>query len=115
MTNLSASSGLELVYQERYAVLYQCDATESFVLSLGREQLRFRACELIAFRRRIQQIKLEVLFASHTPDVEIVYLPHCDRLFVFDAAEILLLRELLRGSFAMLELNSIIHRTIIRK
>ncbi len=104
-----------LVYQTGHASVYQCDANDSFVLCLGEERLTFSVCEFIAFRRRLQQIDLDDLVASDTPDLEIVNLPHCDRLFVLTASEVLALRELLAGSFAMLELNSIIHRTILRK
>lgn len=104
-----------LVYQAGQASVYQCDASDSFILYLGEERLRFRVCEFIAFRRRLQQIDLDSLVASDTPDLEIINLPHCDRLFVLTASEVLVLRELLSGCFAMLELNSIIHRTILRK
>ena len=103
------------VYQVGHATLHQCDRTESFWLTMGDRQLSFRACELLAFRRRIQEIDVAALVASDTPDVEIIYLRHCDRLLVLTTTEVLCLRELLSGSFAMLELNSIIHRRIIRK
>ena len=105
----------ELLYQVAQASLRQCDRTESFLLLMNNRAVSFRACELLAFRRRIQEIDIASLVASNTPDLEIVHLPHCDRLWVLTIHEVLALRELLAGSFAMLELNSIIHRRIIRK
>lgn len=114
MTQTSVDSPT-LVFQVKGIALYQCDLTELFWLYLDQERLSFRSCELIAFRRRVQQIDWESLVASHTPDLDIVHLPHCNRLFVFTTAQLLQLRELLAGSFVMLELNSIIHRTIVRK
>ncbi len=115
MTTATATSSPVLVYQQERMALYQCDRTESLVLTIAEEEICFRVCELIAFRRRVQQINVVDLLASDTPDIEVVNLLHCDRLFVFSIHEVLQLKELLAGSFVMLELNSIIHRTILRK
>ena len=104
-----------LLYQVAGATLHQCDRTELFLLAMSSHQLTFRVGELLAFRRRIHEIDIASLVASDTPDLEIVSVPHCDRLLVLTTSEVLALRELLAGSFAMLELNSIIHRRIIRK
>ena len=111
----SSDESLTLLYQVAQASLHQCDRTESFLLTMNDHRLPFRVCELLAFRRRINEINIDSLVASDTPDLEIIYLPHCDRLMVLTTAEVLSLRELLAGSFAMLELNSIIHRRVIRK
>ena len=115
MTELLADSTATLVYHLGDISVYQCDVSESFVLCLGTDRISFRVCEFIAFRRRLQQVDLDSLVASDSPDLEIIYLPHCDRLFVLTASQVLALRELLAGSLVMLELNSIIHRTILRK
>lgn len=55
------------------------------------------------------------MLSTEAPDVEVLYLPHCDRLMVLSIHEILELREVLAGAFTMLELNSVIHREIVRK
>ena len=115
--NLAESNTLspEVLFQTSNASISQCDAQGKYILSFANDQIVFRACELISFRRKIQHIDLTQLLDSDTPDVEIISMPHCDRLFVFSIYEILELRDLFAGTFAMLELNSVIHKEIIRK
>jgi len=106
---------MELLFATSNASLYQCDATESYVLQFGQEQILFRACELITFKRRIQKWDILPMLASDTPDVEILHLPHCDRIFALTIHNVLELKELFAGAFTMLELNSVIHRELVRK
>ena len=105
----------EILFKTNNASLYQSDETEQYILSYHDEVLYFRACELISFRRKLQKVDLAMLLSSDTPDIEIVSMPHCDRIFALSVFEILELKELLAGAFAMLELNSLIHREVIRK
>ncbi|MEQ9216625.1 MAG: hypothetical protein RLO17_01195 [Cyclobacteriaceae bacterium] len=116
--NIAASNLItspEVLFQTSNASVSQCDAQGKYILTFAEDQIVFRACELISFRRKIQKIDITQLLASDTPDVEIISMPHCDRLFVFTIQEILELRDLFAGTFAMLELNSLIHKEIIRK
>lgn len=115
--NLVESNTLspEVLFQTSNASISQCDTQGKYILSFAHDQIVFRACELISFRRKIQHIDLTQLLDSDTPDVEIISMPHCDRLFVFSIYEILELKDLFAGTFAMLELNSVIHKEIIRK
>lgn len=105
----------EYIYTTSNASLSQCDASEQYILTFQGTQICFRACELIAFKRKIQKLDLTNLLSSDTPDVEILHLPSCDRIFVLTIYDVLELRELFAGAFTMLELNSLIHKQIIRK
>lgn len=105
----------EYIFNTSNASLSQCDASEQYVLFFQGTELKLRACELIAFKRKIQKLDLASLLASDTPDIELVYMPACDRFFALTVYEVLELRELFGGAFAMLELNSLIHRELIRK
>lgn len=105
----------ELIFNTPHSALHQCDISESFTLNFHQEQLTLKVCELIAFRRKLQKIDLAGLLASEGPDVEILALPQCDRLFILTVYDVLELRELFAGAFTMLELNSLIHKEIIRK
>uniref|UniRef100_UPI00404B2B51 hypothetical protein n=1 Tax=Fulvivirga sp. TaxID=1931237 RepID=UPI00404B2B51 len=77
--------------------------------------MEFRVCQLIAFKRKIQKIDLAQMFADDTADIEIVYMPHCDRLFALNIHDVLQLKELFAGAFTMLELNSMIHKELVRR
>ena len=105
----------ELIYETANASLHQCDATEHYILHFGGDRVSFRVCELISFKRKIQKIDLAAMFASDKPDVEIIHMPHCDRIFALTIYNILELKELFAGAFTMLELNSVIHKQLVRK
>lgn len=104
-----------LVYKTKNSSLFQVDDREEFVLRFFDEEIRFRFCELIAFKKKLKDIDVVDLLRPESPDLEVIPMPHCDRILVFTLSEILELRDLVAGSFSMLELNSLIHREIIRK
>lgn len=104
----------ELVYQTKSASISQCDIDESFVLSLEKQNISLKLCELISLKKKINQIDIITLLETDTPDIEIIHLPHCDRFLVLSVLQILEFRELLNGAFNILALNSSIQR-ILRK
>lgn len=105
----------ELLFATANASLHQCDASELYILNFNGDAMFFRACELITFKRKIQKIDIAAMLASETPDIEILYMPHCDRIFALSIHEILELKSLFAGAFTMLELNSVIHKELVRK
>lgn len=105
----------ELLFETAHSTLHQCDEAELYILNFNENVIIFRPCELITFKRKILKIDLVALLASDTPDVEIVHMPHCNRLFAFTIHDLLELKELFGGAFAMLELNSMIHKELVRK
>jgi hypothetical protein len=104
----------EDLFRTDNAALMQCDRTETFFLSLGGEDIEFRFCDLLAFRKKLLAIDLAELLDSETPDIEIIHLKHCDRVVVLGIKDILDLGELFAGAFTMLELNSLLHRYLYR-
>lgn len=107
--------GLQKLFETTNAQLFQCDSSERYVLHFSGNELIFQTCELITFKRKIQKWDIVPMLAPDAPDVDLLYLPHCDRIFAFTIHDFLELKELFAGAFAMLELNSVIHREIIRK
>ncbi|MFY0598800.1 MAG: hypothetical protein JXR03_03955 [Cyclobacteriaceae bacterium] len=103
-----------LVFSTSNTSIHQCDITEKFVINLFEGQIALNLCGLIAFKKRINEIDLAGMFDNNHSGIEIISLRHTDRLFVFDIREILELRDLFSGSFVMLELNSVIHKTLVR-
>jgi hypothetical protein len=55
------------------------------------------------------------MLLSSNSDIELVELPSSGRIFAFTVLDVLELKELLSGTFTMLELNSLIHRQVVRK
>lgn len=105
----------ELLFETSRAALYQEDRTETFLLHFNGEDISFRVCELIVLKKKLQKVDIAAMLLSDGPDVELLYLAHCDRFFALSIHDILELKELLAGAFTMLELNSLIHREIVRK
>lgn len=105
----------ELVYKTTHSAFLQIDHTESFSLYFAGTHLPFRLCELILFKRKIQQIDVTRMLLGEIPDVEIIELKHCNRLLSLGIWDVLELREVLSGAFTMLELNSMIHKILLRK
>ena len=109
------SNHQELLFETSNATLHQCDDSEMYILNFKGDAFLFRACELITFKRKIRNYDIVSMLSSQAPDVELLYMPHCDRIFIFTVEDLLELRELFAGAFTMLELNSLIHRELLRK
>ncbi|MEO1052211.1 MAG: hypothetical protein AAFX87_16380 [Bacteroidota bacterium] len=107
-------SNEHLIYETDHCQLIQDDHSETFYVQLKGDAIAFKFCQLIALKRKLQAVDIIKLLASDSPDVELIHMPHCDRFFVFTVQEILELKALLEGGFTMLELNSMIHKTLVR-
>jgi hypothetical protein len=102
----------EEVYKTKGAAIQQCDRNELFYLVFGSEELPFKLCDLLAFKKRIEAIDLMTLLDTGSPDHEIIHLKHCDRFLILDTFQILEFRELLHGTFVTLALNSSVQKIL---
>ncbi|MDB5086270.1 MAG: hypothetical protein JWR09_264, partial [Mucilaginibacter sp.] len=55
-----------------------------------------------------------LLDSTKAPDVEIIFICACDHCYVLTLLQIIALKEILEGTFVMLELNNIIHDRLFR-
>lgn len=60
-------------------------------------------------------LDLMEFFETSSPDIELIYLPHCDRFLMLNIHEVLQFRELLNGTFNILALNSSIQKILRKK
>ncbi len=104
-----------LLYKTVNTSIYQIDHSETFSFNFYGEEIHFKFCELINFRRKIQQIDVVTQLTENYPDIEIIRFHHCDRIVVLRLVQILELQEVLDGAFTMMKLNSVIHKEIRRK
>jgi len=65
-------------------------------------------------RKAVYHIDIEkaLLNTSRDPDVEIIFICACDHCYVLSLLQIIALKELLQGTFVMLELNRILHNAL---
>jgi len=103
------------VYQTTEGSIHQCDERGVFQVQFFDEGLELKLCGLLSFRRKINNIEITELLEEGLPDLELVYLPYCDRLFAFSVMEILALKDLLDGALTILKINSLIHKETVRK
>ena len=104
-----------IVFETSVNSVTQCDRSEKFVLHFLAQPIELKLCELIALKRKIENIDLATLVSSQGPDIEVLYLSNQHPLLLLSIYEVLELRDLLTGTFTMLELNSLIHKSIYRK
>ena len=102
------------VFATKHTAMYFTDSSEVFRLSFFQDRFEFRFCELMVLRNKLRTIDFAELLASDTPDVKVLHMKHCDRLLILGIRELLALREVIDGTFVMLELNSIIHSKLVR-
>ncbi len=94
-----------IVFETLATSVSQCDRSEKFFLHFLEKPMELKLCELIGLKRKIENIDLTALVSSQGPDIEILYLSHQHPILVLSIYEILELREVLSGTFTMLELN----------
>ena len=104
-----------IVFESQGTSVSQCDRSEKFFLHFLAQPIELKLCELIGLKRKIEKIDLATLVSSQGPDIEVLYFSQQHPILVLSIYEILELRDVLTGTFTMLELNSLIHRTVHRK
>ncbi len=107
---LTKSSLIE-IYSNHKGAVYQCDASNEFVVSFACTTTYFSVRQFIDFKRVISQINLNVMLEriERAFDLELIYLPQKDELYTLEICEIYHLKELLAGAKAMLELHSFLN------
>lgn len=112
---ISVSDLKEDIFNTKTCALKLSDSGNEFEISMPHDNIKLNLCSLIVFKRKLEQVNIiEILSDAEVPDVEIISMLNCDRMIVLDVKLVLELKELLAGAFTMMELNSIIHRQLLR-
>lgn len=107
---------LKSIYSTLNGCVYQDNKHNVLVLEwYGRRSLLKLPC-FFSLKRLTDAIDIEHLLsdATRSRDIEILTPCGCDRCFVLTIPEILEFRDLLCGTRAMMELNSILHERLQR-
>ncbi len=101
---------MNLLYKSYYFASYQCDRNRSFFIDFGHKQVKLSFCQLLALRQKVQAIDLYTHFDEelNANGVEILSLCNREHLFILDTLQVIDLKELIRATFGMLELNSLV-------
>jgi hypothetical protein len=115
-TETLCSPQLTEVFETAHGAVYQNDAERCWVVNFAEKQSRFDYRCLLKLRAAISRIDIEerLLDDSRSPDVEIIFICASENFYVLNLVQIIALRELLDGTFVMLELNQIINDRLYR-
>lgn len=100
------------VFKTENGAIYQCDRTSCFLIEFAGHRSSFNVLHFISFKRKVDQIDIAELLLSDSPDIIIINPCGSERIFALSILQLLQLKELLHGTMAMLELNSILHERI---
>lgn len=101
---------MNLLYKSYYFASYQCDRNRCFYLDLGHKQIKLTFCQLLSLRQKVQKIDLDSHFNKNQNyhGMEILSLCNREHLFILDTLQVIDLKQLLKATFGMLELNSLV-------
>lgn len=100
---------MKLLYSSQYYTSYQCDRGRCFYIDFNHKLIKLSFCQLLAFRQQIKNIDIEAHFnGKNHHGMEILQLCNREHIFVFSTLEVVDLRQFAKGTFAMMELNSLV-------
>jgi len=105
-----SDQGLTDVFQTVAGGIYQSDQESCWYVDFAGKIARFDYRNLIKLKKAVYGIDIEaaLLKSDKAADIEIVFICACDHCYVLDILQIIALKDLLAGTFVMLELNQII-------
>lgn len=101
---------MNLLYRSYYFASYQCDQSRSFYIDFGHKQVKLSFCQLLSIRQKIRAIDLSSHFDKELnySGIEILTLCNREHLFVFDTLQVIDLKQLIKATFGVLEINSLV-------
>lgn len=118
MQNLTIQSSVDFVevFSTKAGAIYQSDSEHCWYIDFAGKLARFDYRNILKLKKAVYHIDIEALLLNNTksPDVEIIFICACDHCYVLSLIQIIKLKELLQGTFVMLELNHIIQDRLNR-
>lgn len=104
------------VFSTKNGAIYQADSESCWYIDFAGKLARFDYRNLLKLKKAVYQIDIEDLLLNSTKsaDLEIIFICACDHCYVLSLIQIIKLKELLQGTFTMLELNHIIYDRLHR-
>lgn len=106
----------EEVFATQSGAIFQSDSENCWYIDFAGKLARFDYRNLLKLKKAVYQVDIEgkLLSSDKTADVEIIFICACDHSYVLSLLELIKLKELLQGTFVMLELNHIIYDCLYR-
>ncbi len=118
MQNLATETSTSYieVFSTKDGAIYQCDKDKCWYIDFAGKIARFDYRNILKLKKAVYQIDIEdiLLNSVEKPDVEIIFICACDHCYVLSLVQVIALKQLLQGTFVMLELNHIIQDRLYR-
>ncbi|HEY4195820.1 MAG TPA: hypothetical protein VGM63_09820 [Mucilaginibacter sp.] len=104
------------VFGTTNGAIFQNDSERCWYVDFAGKLAKFDYRNLLKLRKAVYNVDIEAILldSSKSPDVEIIFICACDHCYVLTLLQIIALKEILEGTFVMLELNNIIHDRLQR-
>ena len=103
---------MERIFATKNGFIEQSDRLHCYFLHFNGASYKLAPCALIALKSKLQVYNLEDLLLSNDDfDLEIIPVCNRDRFLILNLEELIELKELINGTFVMIELNSIVAYT----
>lgn len=104
------------VFSTKHGAIYQSDSERCWYIDFAGKWARFDYRNLLKLKKAVYQIDIEdlLLTSVKSADLEIIFICACDHCYVLSLMQIIKLKELLQGTFTMLELNHILYDRLHR-
>lgn len=115
-TTVDQSIHFAEVFSTREGAIYQSDSESCWYIDFAGKLARFDYRNLLKLRKAVYNIDIEGLLMDNTKsaDVQIIFICACDHCYVLSLLQIIALKELLQGTFVMLDLNHILYDRLQR-
>lgn len=102
------------VFDTKQGAVYQCDEERCWYVDFAGKVAKFDYRCLLKLKKAVYHVDIadKLLNGTKDPDVEIIFICACDHCYVLSLLQIIALKELLEGTFVMLQLNHIIQNTL---
>ena len=119
MQNVVTAPSVEFVevFQTSKGSVFLSDREKCWYVNFAGKLARFDYKSMMKLRKAVYAIDIEkiLLNSEQSADLEIVFICACDHFYVLNILEIIAIKELIEGTFVMLELNSILHDRVYRR
>jgi hypothetical protein len=106
----------EDVFSTNSGAVYQSDAERCWYVDFAGKVAKFDYRCLLKLKKAVYNVDIEakLLETSKDPDVEIIFICACDHTYILTLLQIISLKEILEGTFVMLQLNQILQDRLYR-
>jgi len=104
------------VFSTTQGAIYQCDEERCWYVDFAGKVAKFDYRCLLKLKKAVYNVDIEqkLLTSSKDADVEIIFICACDHCYILSLLQIIALKELMEGTFVMLQLNSILQDKLYR-